>query len=100
LASERCFFFLLLTISDYGIVMINVFIPKMSSLMIYRMVINHDYVHCYVYELGLRSWWLGPKCRRKGIRKGKDKSHRMWDSPLKRCTCHGNDESCYLELYI
>jgi hypothetical protein len=29
----------------------------------------------------LRSWWLGPKCRRKGIRKGKDKSHRMWDSP-------------------
>jgi len=75
------FFFLLLTISDYGIVMINVFIPKMSSLMIYRMVINHDYVYCYVYELGLRSWWLGPKCRRKGIRKGKDKSHRMWDSP-------------------
>jgi hypothetical protein len=35
LASEQCFFFLLLTISDYGIVMINVFIPKMSSLMIY-----------------------------------------------------------------
>lgn len=78
---NRVFFFLLLTISDYGIVMINVFIPKMSSLMIYRMVINHDYVYCYVYELGLRSWWLGPKCRRKGIRKGKDKSHRMWDSP-------------------
>jgi hypothetical protein len=65
LASEQCFF-LLLTISDYGIVMINVFIPKMSSLMIYRMVINHDYVYCYVYELGLRSWWLGPKMSQKG----------------------------------
>ena len=35
----------------------------------------------------------------KGIGKGKDKSHRMWDSPLKRCTRMGNDESCYLELY-
>jgi len=48
---------------------------------------------------GLAELVAWSKISQKGIRKGKDKSHRMWDFAVKTLHAHGNDESCHLELY-